>query len=655
MSGPPTFPFTLPNPFLQLFPTGTPSPFNNAEQTTLVKLADGLVNVNPTLLVSGSQDVFNAEAVIQAQGLSLQNLITQLIQIEGVLTPANITNLSTILNNPSSFFGPILASGIGNAGAITSAVLGATSKISPPTSSGSLGVTPIGGKTSTGSIGSTLGSSSTTSGTVQTGISTSQSITLSTVYQGFIDSLFGMSTGSNDVFNILQLLYNFGLNNQSSLANLSTTLNAFNQAGLLSNSLNTSGIPYTFPAQNGYTFSNVITAVLTFLTQPGEVVADILLTPTSTSASMSASGNIYTFLNSQTGGAQGATAQSFVRPFVNALFGSNATSSPSPFDTLFSLISSPTTFFSGLFATGTFTGTSISPQNLIKDLISSPGTFLSDFAKLLPGFFSSSTFGPSLPSPQTLINDFIFNPPKFLTDFSPVIPPLFTSLFSGFKGIGFTPSTQSLGFTTVPQLFTDIFNNNLSAIPTDILQLTNLVNIPGLSAIVNTGLGLGDWLIGLISNLTSLAGTAFTGTPQSALTGFSDKITITSSGYSSTAPGPLSGLNGTLQGDLGFALLATATAMNEMQLVFKDAITLGSNPFSSLSSPVSTFTNAGADAQRLLSAPLFLSAGLMVALSYIMQLLAAVANIKNVLSNSGIPFTPGAAPVLPFNAGGYKA
>jgi hypothetical protein len=678
MAGTPVFPFTPPSipgfnlPFFSPATSqATPSPFNTSQQNILTQLANSLVNVNPSVLGSGSADLFAAETTLQGQGLSLNSLITSFLAIEnfltpqnisnlngvlGVLTPGNLTSLSSLLTNPSAFLGATFATGIASSGPITTSVLALTSKASPPAIISSISSIPstVVGRAGPGIISSNISTSglslttaATTTGVSLTSFSIPTSIGLSSTFQAFIDALVGQTVGPNDFFSTIQTLYNFALPNSGNIQNLSTLLASFNQAGLLSNSFNPSGVPYRFPAASGDTFPNIVTELLTLLTQPGAVITEVLLTPTGT---ISFPANAYTFLNSQPGGATGTQAQALLAPLVNVLFGTNPTSvaPSSPFNTLFGLILSPSTFIKTLFSSSAISN-GVTPVTLIGDLLTNPGNFTGDFAKL----FNNATILPSSSftsnasvTPVTLITDLFTNPQQFPIDLLSIFKNPFPSFFTSFF-----PSTASFaGGTAVNQLVIDmlgpIAGGNPLNVPCDILSIINVPQYLGMASNpVSSTLSLCNIINGFFTNIFGILQSAFIGQgSQNASTTLlvdtvSYQTTSLPNGWNSTAPGPFTAINGSMQGDIGFAIMCAATAYNEISLVIGD---LGSANASlgGFGNKVNA-ASLGSDAQKLIAAPAWLARGLMVAIAKIAELEAALMNIKNVLNVSGLPTGPG--------------
>lgn len=636
----PNFPFTLPNLFPQQ--TGTPSPFSSAQQNVLNALANGIINNNPTLITSGFQDLANAEQTLQGQGGSLNSLISGLNQLSGVLSnPTQIALLQSILANPNAALELVVANAIQDTGAngVLQALQKATgAKLISNITVTSPGIISIGARTPTlggGTLGAGVGATSGIgSGVINAPVT---SISFSTQFQGLFDALFGQLPGSNDVFTVLQTLYNFGLANPS-LTTLATILNGFTVGNLSGNSLRQP--TFFFPSLPGDNLGQFLQALETFTLSPGLVMAEILLTPPSGGQNLSASYNIYNFLSAQPTGAGGPVSQvgPFVGPLFDALVGINpgtysTTNATDPFNLLYSLVTNPTTFLSGLFSSSALNGGTITPAILIKDLLTTPGNFPVDFAKI----FNGGAIGVTSVTPQTLITDLFTNPNQLPADLLSIIKTPFPNFFTGLFP---TVAPWAGGPVNPQQLMSDLFSNPLN-VPCDILGLVNITNFAGLATNpVSSATSLCNTLSGLFSNIFSIGAGAFTGRgsqPDAIFLLDSVKFAPAgSTGWFSSAAGPLSSVNGKVQGDIGYAAMMSATAINEINLVIGN-LTGGSASFNF----VATLGSIGADAQRLIAAPLFIAKAVNVLVAKIAELEAALMNIKNVLNNANLPTGPG--------------
>jgi hypothetical protein len=592
-------------------PTGSSSPFSNQQQTDLQAFANGLTNFNTGLLTSAATDFINAEQQLNSNNLNFVSLAQQLQNL--LVNPQQYISQTlgaAFLSNASTGFPVQIYTALGSPNNVP--VVTVKSNISNPTlvSNAGSGVGVVNASNSVGISTTSGGSNSSGQGTEQI------SVILPSQLRPFFNALAGQNPlqnssgdfGSNDFFTGLQGLYNFWLNNiyqtNGIFADISTFTTAFNTAGLLNNSVNPSNVTYTFPLSSGSTFLQFVQSLLTFTLEPATVIAELVLSPPqgatgapTSAAQLSLSQAIYSFLGKQSkGSSQIIAGQQYLEPIVNVLFGTNPTISATsdPFQTLFNLVSSPTNFVSGLFSKNTVSGTS--PQSFIKDLISNPGNVPTDILN-----FVSSPF-----------------------------PSFFTNLF---------PSQNITGFGTVSlsSFFTDAFNpSTIVNLPCDLLSLVPMTTYLGNNSL--NPVSLCNMLSSFFNNLIAIPTSAFTGKGKqpSSTTWLVDTISYsnTTNGWNSTAPGWSSSggtnsFNGVLQGDLGYAYMAAATAANEIALVIKDGVSASNVGLS-----------VGADFQRVVAAPIWVAEAVGICIMYINQLLGAVMNIQNILKNSNLPTSP---------------
>jgi hypothetical protein len=630
---PTTSPIILPLPvgFFNL-PGGGSGQFNTNEQQILATIADSILTINPTTLQQGTPDLFATEQALIGQNTKLSSLVPNFITLNQLLAisgaPANLTSL---LSNPEKFL----------AGLTTTALTDTSAAGLPSQFFAAFGIvgTAIGSSVTSGpnitgsSTGTIVPKSSLPSNGTNVGVGTAalsggvgganiSNWTFPTQIRPFIDALFGQSPSNpptNDVFNGLNALYNFYLSNPAGFTNFATMFNAFNQGGLLTGQIQTTGIPYFFPVSSGNSFTNFITSLLTWETQPGTVVAEILLTGPSGNQAVSAPYQIYSFLNNQPASGGFTTAQSgaqtFSRPIINALFGVNPTTSSStdPFGTLFGLvINGPASWLEKLFPTSTFTGAgNLTPQQVITDFLTSPSSFQSDLLSLMIN--SSSGFQHA-----------------------------FTFLFTA-------NAPWSGSSTSMNQAVNDFFTSPIS-LPKDLMNLVNISTFAGISSLLAPAIGLADYLAAMISNFTTFSQNLFTGhNPNINFIGFNDSVqygnipvgatagTSANGWGASTVPGGFA-LNGQLQGDLGAIVMLSAAGV-------QDALSAISNVQSSATNFLNiNFTGgtvaAGTALKQMLSSAYFGAQAVQILAAIVSQLVAAVINIKNVLNNGGVPTGP---------------
>jgi hypothetical protein len=638
-------------PFFQQLPLPTPpggqsSPFSPQSTISLQAFANGVVNFNPTVVTSGATDFFNSEQTALNANTSLNALIQLLINANnaGLLNSSAITELQLIVTNPKAFvesvMGPIfldtsqfglpatLYSAMGSPNNLVSIIIGVGSGTLQSNSGSGLGVI----KNSNAS-GTNLGSTTTTT---VTGSGTA-SFSLPSAIRPFINALAGQNPGtpaSADFWSLLNFLANFAITSIISgggSGSAQSLINAFSQGGLFSNSVNPSTVSYFFPLASGNSFAQFIQTLLTISLNPGTILAECILTPPtgnpgapSFAAQTSFAQSAWSFLGGQTkGSGQLIGGQSSLEPLVNVLFGTNpaTSSSTDPFQLIWNIINNPVTYFKFVFPTTTFTGSSISPQQLIADMITNVGNATTDFttllSNLLPGAMSTGSFSSSFTTAvtaKTLLQDLIAHPTNFPSDF-----------WNGIILSGFLPA----GVTT---LFSDFLNHPLN-VPCDLLSLIPMSSFSAVSNTITQTVSLCNAIASLFNNLLIMGQNAFIGQgTQNNFTGLGDSLKY-SSGWKSTAPWVFSGVNGSLQGDLGYALLAAATAINEAELIVSTSTLSGA----SFSNPLGT---AGANLNRALDAPRFLGRAIAVVIQYVMQLYSAVSNIANMLNNTNIPLGP---------------
>ncbi|MHB8154032.1 MAG: hypothetical protein ACYDG3_13405, partial [Bacillati bacterium] len=334
----PGFP-TIPAPNLGQFlplPTGTAGAFSNQQQNQLIAIANGVPNFNTTVLTSGATDLFNTEQYLMQNNQSLLSVIQ---------------SFSALISNPQQFIDSNLGKGIVDSSANGLATALYTALGSPnniPQAAVQSPITILGSRSA--GIGIASGPSNVTGSGQVPVVSAAATFVLPAAMRPFLNSIAGQAgTASNDFWSILNGLYNFALNSLNSstgvnLQNVSNIIAGFNVGNLLgSGGVQQSSLPYFFPLQNGDSFAQFVQMLLTFGFSPGTVIAEILLTPPSSNASLSFSGNAYTFISQQAtptpGDPTGQPFAQFMRPIVNVLFGvSPSTMTPNdPFDILYSL------------------------------------------------------------------------------------------------------------------------------------------------------------------------------------------------------------------------------------------------------------------------------------------------------------------------------
>lgn len=606
--------------FLPL-PQGAASPFSNQQQNQLIAIANGIPNFNPSVLTSGSTDLYNTEQYLIQNNQSLLS---------------TIQSIASLTSNPEEFISQFAAKGLVDASAIgfPSAIYSALgSPNNFPHAPIQSPLTTLQPRSSGVSIVSGLSSTS-TAGQVSS-VVPAQTFSLPTALRPFINALAGQTGQNNqDFWSILNGLYNFALNslNNVSSVNLSLVNNiiaGFNVGNLLgTGGVNSATVPYFFPLQNGDSFTQFIQSLLTWSFNPGAVAAQILLTTPSASSPVSLSGNAWNFLSQQntalSGDPTGQPFAQYTRPFVNVLFGVNPStiSASDPFDILYSLIASPSSFITSLFSTTDFSGTTVTPQKLVGDLLSG----------------NTSQFQSDLLS--------VFTTP-FPNFFVGLIPSLSTAQGS-FPNSGILTSAQ--------QLFTDIFNGNFGSVPCDLLGMVSISSYAGLPQNpVSQATSLCQMISQLFNNITQLSANLFIGQhPNTNFIGFNDSIQYGNipvgegAGSSSVAGwgssvlpsgGPIgtagSNLNGFLQGDLGAAIMLALAAVGDFQNAISNTKSSASNFFNI--NFVSSASSAGTALKQSLSGGYFLANAVSILATIVSQLVASLNNIKNVLNNAGIP------------------
>ena len=597
--------------FLPL-PQGSSSPFNNQQQNQLIAIANGIPNFNSSLVTSGSTDLYNTEQYLIQNNQSLLSVIQ------------SIANLTT---DPQKFISSIIGPSI-----VNNTNFGLPSFLY--TALGSPNNFP---KIPTTTSVATLGGRTTSTGTLTgpasgpTGVSIAQTIPIATfslpsAIRPFVNAIAGQTgSGTGDFWSVLNALYNFSLNslvgpNAVNFAGLSSIINGFNVGNLLgTGGVSNSNVPYLFPLQNGDSFANFIQMLLTFGFSPGAVISQIMFTPVS-NTSTSFAYNAYQYLSAQPPNATDPTGQGFAqytRPLVNILFGANPStvSTSDPFDTLYNFVING---LPGLFSTNGFTGTSITPRTLIDDLINGNTTqFQSDVLSVL------------LNANSGFENIFI----KLFPNGTP---------FSGSPLNG------------VQTLLSDMFNGKFASIPCDLLGLVNISTyIPtvGSNPISNVT-SLCDAISGLFTNIFSFSQNLFVGNhPGYNFIGYNDSVQYrnipngenagsASPGWgSSTLPANIFGganlLNGQLQGDLGAAVMLALAAAADFESAVSNTKSSASS-FFNINFAGSAFS-AGTALKQTLSGGYFVASSVSILASIVAQLVAAIANIKNVLNNAGIP------------------
>jgi hypothetical protein len=604
--------------FLPL-PTGASSPFSNQQQNQLIAIANGVPNFNTSVLTSGATDVFNTEQYL------IQNNKTLLSVIQ---------SLNTLISNPEEFIDSALGKGFVDSGASGLGAAIYTALGSPNNLPKAAVQSPITTYSSrSGGISIVTGQSVTGGGQVPI-VQSAATFVFPAAIRPFVNSIAGQTgTDPNDFWSVLNGLYNFALNSLNSssgvnLQNISNIIAGFNIGNLLgTGGVQSSSVPYFFPLQNGDSFVSFIQMLLTFGFSPGTVMAEILLTPPSSNATLSFSNNAYGFLSKQTVPASGdPTGQPFaqyVRPIVNVLFGVNPStmSTTDPFDILYDLITNPSSFISGLFSTNTFSGSTVTPQKLVGDLLSgNVSQFQSDLLDTIASPFSSF--------------------------FSTTLIPTLAVGLQSYPNNGAIASAQ--------QVFIDTFNGNFGAVPGDLLNMVAISSFAGLGANpISQAVGLGQQIAQMFNNFTKFSTGLFVGhNPSGNYIGLNDSVQFGNTptgikagssspgwGSSVTPPNFPSGINGQLQGDLGAAMMLAAAAAGD-----------GYNAIQNINSGISSFLNinfagstvsAGAALEQLVSGAYFSANALMLLTTIVSQLVASIMNINNVLNNAGIPTSLG--------------
>jgi hypothetical protein len=343
------------------------------------------------------------------------------------------------------------------------------------------------------------------------------------------------------------------------------------------------------------------------------------------------------------------------------------------------------TFILSLFSKASINNSGVNPNKIVSDLFYNPNNITQDMQNIIwngsyPSWTSfilslfstgiiTSNFGSTKISPSTFMSDLMSLSSNLRADIGQLV---IQGLDDGLYNLPYGPANKiysgSPGINTWVNDLIGVGVNGGNPVPiiSDFLNIGNIGNISGFNLSPGTGsfqfnvnpnFGIGNFLLGILTNISNIQTDLFIGTPIPVSSAHIDNIIIKPitgiySGYSTTAVYPLNFQNmPPLPGRLGYILQAGWTAQSEMMYI-------SSQDLSQLQSAINNLNPIGA-----LNVLIDIVRRIIAALDYggrgLQQLSLIVGQITSILANVGnfhnMPSLLGSSSLIPVSPPDFQS
>jgi len=348
-------------------------------------------------------------------------------------------------------------------------------------------------------------------------------------------------------------------------------------------------------------------------------------------------------------------------------------------------------FILSLFSKASINNSGVNPNKIVSDLFYNPNNITQDMQNIIwngsyPSWtsfilslFSTSTitsnFGSTKISPSTFMSDLMSLSPNLRADIGQLV---IQGLDDGLFNLPYGPANKIYGSPGINTWVNDLIGvgvNGGNPVPiiSDFLNIGNIGNISGFNLSPGTGsfqfnvnpnFGIGNFLLGILTNISNLQTDLFIGTPIPVSNPHIDNIIFepitgtTTQGYSTTAVYPFTNLQymPPLLGRLGYILQAGWTAQSEMMYISSQDLSQLQNAINNLN-PIGALNILVDIVRRIIAALDYGGRGLQQLSLILGQITSIVANVGNFHNMPSLLGSSSLIPVSPpdFQSGlGYQ-